>query len=392
MRLGIRALALASFVATAPFAMAQDTSPGTPAGVKGVYLLSDYPAVTVRPGTTSSINLKLQNYGLAPERFALSVGNVPAGWTATLQGAGQPVAAAMPNTNSSVSLDLRLDIPANAQTSTQTLTVSAEGQGGRVTLPIAVSLAKDLPAKLSVQSQLPELRGSARSSFEYQLSIKNDSGKRLVASLSSQAPNNFDVIFTENYGTQELSAIPIEAGQSKDVKMKVRPPSTISAGRYEVQAVVRAEDATATTNVALAISGQPALSVSGREGLLSARAIAGAETSIPVVVSNNGTAAAEQVELSGTAPNGWKVTFEPKTIDSIAPGQTREAQALVTPSDKAIAGDYATTLRAESKGENATANFRVAVTTSTMWGMAGFGIIGVALLVLVGAVARFGRR
>jgi hypothetical protein len=105
-----------------------------------------------------------------------------------------------------------------------------------------------------------------------------------------------------------------------------------------------------------------------------------------------GFAAAEQVELSGTAPNGWKVTFEPKSIDSIAPGQTREAQALVTPSEKAIAGDYATTLRAASKGENATANFRVAVTTSTMWGMAGFGIIGVALLVLVGAVARFGRR
>jgi hypothetical protein len=27
-----------------------------------------------------------------------------------------------------------------------------------------------------------------------------------------------------------------------------------------------------------------------------------------------------------------------------------------------------------------------------MWGMAGVGIIGVALLVMVGAVARFGRR
>jgi uncharacterized membrane protein len=51
-----------------------------------------------------------------------------------------------------------------------------------------------------------------------------------------------------------------------------------------------------------------------------------------------------------------------------------------------------TTIRAAARGESASANFRVTVTTSTMWGIAGVGIIGVALLVMVGAVARFGRR
>jgi uncharacterized membrane protein len=34
----------------------------------------------------------------------------------------------------------------------------------------------------------------------------------------------------------------------------------------------------------------------------------------------------------------------------------------------------------------------VTVTTSTVWGMAGAGVIGIALLLMVGAVARFGRR
>jgi hypothetical protein len=32
------------------------------------------------------------------------------------------------------------------------------------------------------------------------------------------------------------------------------------------------------------------------------------------------------------------------------------------------------------------------VTTSTIWGMWGVGLIAAALLVMVGAVARFGRR
>jgi uncharacterized membrane protein len=363
-----------------------------PPGIKGIYLLTDYPASTVRPGTTSTINLRLQNYGLPPERLALSVEGIPSGWTATLLGGGQPVAAAMPTTNSSVSLGLRLDIPKDAKVGSQSMTVLAQGETNKVELPVTISLANELPAKLSLQPQLPELRGTSKSNFEYQLSIKNDSGKRLVISLGSTAPQNFDATFTEMYGSQELSAIPVDAGQSKDVKLKVRPPTNVKAGHYDVSVQATAEDAKATAQLALNITGQPKLELSGREGLLSARATAGTETSIPIVVTNSGTARAEQVQLSGTAPSGWKVTFDPKLIDAIAPGEQHEVQALITPVSKAIAGDYATTLRAEARGESASQTFRVAVTTSTVWGVAGFGIIGIALLVLVGAVARFGRR
>ena len=79
------------------------------------------------PGRNVHVNLRLQNYDMAPERLALSVSGVPAGWTATLLGGGQPVAAAMPATNSSVSLSLRLDVPKNAPMGTQTLTVAATG-------------------------------------------------------------------------------------------------------------------------------------------------------------------------------------------------------------------------------------------------------------------------
>ena len=48
--------------------------------------------------------------------------------------------------------------------------------------------------------------------------------------------------------------------------------------------------------------------------------------------------------------------------------------------------------RASARGESSAADFRITVTTSTLWGLAGLGIIAVALLVLLGAVARFGRR
>src|SRR3954466_327071 len=104
--------------------------------VKGMFLLTDYPAISLRPGTSSTVNLRLQNYALPPERLTLAVSGVPTGWTATLIGGGQPIAAAMPGTNSSVSLQLRLDVPATAQMGTQTLTVEANGENTKVSLPI----------------------------------------------------------------------------------------------------------------------------------------------------------------------------------------------------------------------------------------------------------------
>jgi uncharacterized membrane protein len=49
-------------------------------------------------------------------------------------------------------------------------------------------------------------------------------------------------------------------------------------------------------------------------------------------------------------------------------------------------------VRASAQGEQATGDFRTTVSTSTLWGIIGAGIVGIALLVMVGAVARFGRR
>ena len=76
----------------------------------------------------------------------------------------------------------------------------------------------------------------------------------------------------------------------------------------------------------------------------------------------------------------------------MAPNEKKEVQVLVTPADKAIAGDYVASFRANGRGRIGVADFRITVTTSTLWGIVGIGIIAMALLVLLGAVARFGRR
>jgi len=359
---------------------------------KGLYLLTDYPAITAKPGTTSNLQLRIRNYGQAPQRLALKVEGVPEGWSATLLGGGQPVAAAMPGTDDSVSLQLQLKVPADAGTEPRTLTVVAEGDRQRIDLPVQVMLAKELPARLSLESKLPDIKGGAQSSFDYSLSVTNGSGRDLVVNLAAQAPDYFDTSFTEGYGSQQISSLPIKAGESKDIKLTVHPPRNAEPGRYPIQVTASADGIHADSKLQLEIVGQPRLRLTGRDGLMSGKAEIGSTSTIPVVVRNDGGAAAENVTLSGSAPTGWTVEFEPKTIERLAPGKQAEVQARVTPSQRSLAGDYMANLTATAGGESASGDFRITVSTSSLWGIVGVAILAIAVLILVGAVARFGRR
>ncbi len=187
--------------------------------------------------------------------------------------------------------------------------------------------------------------------------------------------------------------MPIDAGASKDVKLKVRPPSSVDAGSFPIEMTATSGDTTVKTQLTLEVVGQPRLTIAGRDGLVSVPdAVAGQQRTVPVVIANDGTAAADNIELSGSGPSGWKIEFDKKTIDRIAPNQTVEVNALITPTDKSLAGDYMATLRAASRGETASTQFRVAVATSTVLATAGIVLIAAALALLFGAVLRFGRR
>ena len=349
---------------------------------KGLFLTTDYPSQTVRAGEVTTIRLKLTNAGLPPEPVALALKDVPAGWKVDILGGGQDVA-----------LQLRVDVPKDAKPGSQKIMISAKGPIAQsVELPLTLTVGTEAPAKLSIKSRLPSLRGTPRSAFEYTVTVGNDSGKDLTVALSAQGPANFQTTFTEGFGSNEISSIPIEAGQTKDIKVKVTPPRDVKAGDYPVLVKVASEGATAELRVTLQVSGQGRIALSTKDGRLSGEAEVGKSSTYALVLSNDGTAPIEEVEMSGTVPTNWKVEFNPKTIPSLAPNEKKDVAVVVTPADKAIAGDYVAAFRANGRGESASADFRITVTTSTLWGIVGVGIIAVALLVLLGAVARFGRR
>jgi len=65
---------------------------------------------------------------------------------------------------------------------------------------------------------------------------------------------------------------------------------------------------------------------------------------------------------------------------------------LLTPSTRAINGDYRVTFNANADNALSSAEFRVTVNTSTSWGIVAILVIALAVGVLGLAVFRFGRR
>ena len=364
-----------------------------PSGVTGLYLTTRYPALTVRAGETTTIDLSLRNFNLPPQQLVLSVPQVASGWKATVLGGGQPIESAYVAPDSEEKLQLRLEPPSGIGPGNYQFLVEARAGASTLRLPITVTIGQELPAKLKLTTSFPALRGTATTSFKFKVTVANDSGRDATINFSADTPKNFQVTFTEAYGTQQLTSIPIEAGKSKDIEAAVALPRDTPAGEHKLVLHAKSEAASADLDLSITIIGQARLALSGEGGRLSGEAYAGQDSQLSVVAKNDGSEAARDVEFSATAPEGWKTSFDPKELPELGAGKSQTIKVSLTPSARAIAGDYQTTIRASSAGgQSESANFRITVLTSTVWGAVGIGVIAAALLVVVFAVARFGRR
>jgi len=99
-------------------------------------------------------------------------------------------------------------------------------------LPLTLTVQPEAEEALTAEPKLPTLRGTPRSTFDFRVTARNDSADAMLVTLSAQAPRGFQVTFKEGYGTQELTSIPIKAGESKDwpstsSRRRVLPPANI---------------------------------------------------------------------------------------------------------------------------------------------------------------------
>jgi uncharacterized membrane protein len=382
----VRTVWLTPLVAALVLAVPAQAAPA----FRGLAVYTQYPAQTVRAGEPVSITLNVRNFGLPPQVVGLQVADAPRGWRVRFLAGGRVVQAVSVIPDGEATVTLRLEPPRGVQSGTYRFQVVATGQNGTATLPLQITLGQVLPPRLSLEAELPTLRGPATSSFRYRLTLRNDSDQDLLVQLDAQAPRRFQVNFS--LLGQQVTSLPVQAGQSRELEVEVNMPQDTPAGTYPITVRAAGGGASASVRLVAEVTGRPELRVTAPEGRLSGRAYAGATEPLRVLVRNEGSAPARNVSLSASPPSGWEVTFEPERIDEIPPRQEREVTARIRPSPRAVAGDYMVTITASGNEGSASADFRITVLTRTLWGIVGVILIAAALVVVGQAVSRYGRR
>jgi len=346
------------------------------------------PFVAVTPGESVVHSVELINNTDAVQTAELSVSGLPNGWTYELTSGGKKArqVAVKPDASTSVSLDV--DVPLQVERGVYRFTLSA-GNGN--TLPLAIEVTEQGIYETELTTEKPNIEGHADASFTYSASLRNRTAENQLYALRAEAPGDgWTVQFT--VGGERVSSVDVEAGATETVSIKVEPPETVEAGTYTIPVVAETSDTSATLELQTAIIGRYAMELTTPSGLLSTDVTAGSDKKLELLVRNTGSVELADVSLSSSTPIDWTVEFEPATIDSIPPGESRTVVATMTASDAALAGDYALSVRASAPEASSEAQFRVSVKTSVVWGWIGILII-VFVLGGIGYLFRtYGRR
>src|SRR5690606_25348348 len=163
-------------------------------------------------GETESLSLSLRNDKLPPQRAQLDVAGVPEGWTWTLKGGGREVRAAIVLPDSTERLNLELTPPRDAAVGGEhAIEVRATADGKTTTLPLVVRLSEvDAPTTgITLEPELPALRGTARSTFSFKIKVKNEGAEEGLFNLAANVPADFRTRFKRGFGSEEITGLPI---------------------------------------------------------------------------------------------------------------------------------------------------------------------------------------
>ena len=353
-----------------------------------ITLSTPFPAIAVAPGSAPSFDISVTTS--APGRVALSVGNVPTGWTAVLRGGGFTIDGVESDGKTATKVTLNVTVPTDATEGTTRIVVRGTISGASTTLPVDIRVAPNAAGDVSLTTDTPQLKGASDATFPFSLTLKNDTPEDLPFSVVASGPAGWTV--TAQVGSQaQAASVVVKAGSSSTVSVSAKPADGTEAGTYPITVDATSGSRSAHSDLSVEITGSYKLALSTSDQRLNMSGTAGSVSDITLTLTNSGTADIEGAAMSATAPTGWKTDFDTPSV-TVPAGKTVNVVAHVTPSSDAIAGDYVTTFKATAPVANASADIRVTIQTSLLWGIVGIGLIALVLIGLWWTFQRYGRR
>lgn len=353
-------------------------------------LTSPYPSIVTAAG--EQLDVELDVSGSPGERVELALQGVPAGWQADMRAGGFSVRAVTvpPSGEEPATVTLEVAVPPDAS-GAQSMTVVASSRAGTDQLPLDVTISDTATTAVSLDTEFTTLTGAPDDTFSWSVTLHNDVPEETTYQLAAQGPQGWQVSATPS-SESRANAVTVEGGSTATISVEATPPPGVTGGSYPIVFEATGSGRSARLELTAEVSGSASLSLSTASERLNASGPAGQATTVPLVVTNEGSAPAQGVSLSASPPSDWEVTFEPTELDTLPAGESTQVQARVVPSGDAIVGDYITTFTASSEQQEATSDVRFTVETSGTWGIMAILVILLVVAVLAEIFRRYGRR
>jgi uncharacterized repeat protein (TIGR01451 family) len=345
--------------------------------VAGLVVTTPFPAVRVEPGGTASFTLTINTD--VDRRVDLSVAGAPEGWKATFRGGGSIIDSVFVDADKSPDVTLEVDVPDGQASGKTRLTVRASSGTLNEVLPVDVTINEQAAGDVTLTTDFAELKGSSDQTFDFNLTLKNDTPGEIVFGFTTEGPDGWTVK-AEPTSEAQATTVTVAAGASSTIKVTATPATDAAAQSYPIKVTASGGGKTATADLNVGITGSFTMDVTTVNEVLSTTANAGTAKDIEFTVKNTGTAPLTNVTLSGSPPTGWKFEQKGDPIASIAAGENANITGTLTPANDAIAGDYQLSVTAKATEKSDSVDMRVTVETPQFW-----GILGILLIVAVGA-------
>ncbi|MFB4330805.1 NEW3 domain-containing protein [Paenibacillus sp. CR_12] len=352
-----------------------------------ITLYTPYTSISVPPGEVINYPLEVKNNTNSVITVPLQINSLPSGWSTKLNGGGWQLKEVSVKPGESESVTLEVTVPLKVDKGSYRFQLTA---GSMASLQLTVDITEKGTYQTELTTDQANLEGHADSTFTFTVNLQNRTANKQNYALSADAQAGWDVTFTS--GGKQVSSVEIEAGASQSITVDVKPPAEVTEGSFSIP--IRASNSSTSSELALeaVITGSYGLELTTPSGLLSTNVNAGGSKTIELLVKNTGTAPLSDINLSADTPVDWEVSFNPKTIENLPAGKSTTVEAKLTSSDKAIAGDYVTSLKAAAAEASSDAQFRVAVKGSMLWGWIGVLVILAILGGIYVLIRKYGRR
>jgi uncharacterized membrane protein len=287
----------------------------------------------------------------------------------------------------------------------------AKGESSHFSLPPLPNQEEPPPEEpatesLELVSRFPVKQGESGDTFEFEVTFNYSGSEPETFDFTLTPPSGWDFAVSRYFSEEQQETIlamrlepNLQYPDRVQIKLYPLPGNQPEVGEYVLNfeaASASLRDSIELKAVVTSLPSNYDLKFTTVTGRLDFPVKGGEDNPIQVKLTNIGNDVLTNLSFTSVKSEGWGTTFTPNTIESLEPGQSVEADVVMTPPRNTIAGDYRVLVRAGADSPTMRlqeeVDLRIRVQTPTVWGAAGIGIVVGVIAALAVMFRQLGRR